>query len=59
VDFINLDQDQWETLCNTVVSELTLSGGQDGVQTFPFETENKTVSEDFRWCIIEHLVRIQ
>lgn len=59
VDFVNVDEDQWETLSNAIVSTLTLSGGFSGIQTYLYDADDKTTSGNFRWCIIDHQIRIK
>lgn len=53
VDFGSLNQSQWEQLCDTIVGKYGLSGGFMGEQSYNYDEDDKTESNNFRFAIID------
>lgn len=53
VDFGSIDSSQWEQLCESIVGKYGLSGGFLGEQSYNYDEDDKTESNNFRFAIID------
>jgi hypothetical protein len=53
IDFGSIDHSQWEQLSNTVVGKYGISGGFLGKQSYNYDEDDKTDSNNFRFVVID------
>lgn len=58
IDFGSIDSSQWEQLAKKIVAKYTLSGGFDGNQTYSYDEDDKTISDNGRTIIIDKEINL-
>jgi len=53
IDFGSIDSSQWEQLCDAIVGKYGLSGGFLGEQSYNYDEDDKTESNNFRFAVID------